>query len=275
MVELKEALRERGMATSWTKIELIKRLRDYNPKVWEEIAVKRRDAPRTTDLSGSEDARRPVEDDEVAEEAATGGEARALEERAGIAAFGAEERDHAMRMDLVLLRQEKELWEREQRLLQQELEMLRNSPATRSTSADGSVISVSGGVRNLKELLPEFDGTDNAFWRWRQQLQLLRRSYHLDDNSMRILISSRLKGRALSWFYSRAEYLLLSAEELLNEMEQMFDLRPGKLALRREFESRIWKGGESFGDYYYDKMILANRIPILANRIPISQRTRF
>jgi len=50
-------------------------------------------------------------------------------------------------------------------------------------------------------------------------------------------------------------------------MDQMFDLRPGKLALRREFESLIWKGGEPFCDYYHDKMILANRIPVAEDEI--------
>lgn len=127
--------------------------------------------------------------------------------------------------------------------------------------------AVSGGVRNLRELLPEFDGMDHTFWRWRQQLQLLRHSYQLDENSTRILIRSRLKERALSWFYSRAEYLTLSMEELLQEMERMFDMRPGKLALRREFESRVWRGNESFCDYYHDKMILANRISIAGDEI--------
>ncbi|KMQ84337.1 hypothetical protein RF55_17934 [Lasius niger] len=50
-------------------------------------------------------------------------------------------------------------------------------------------------------------------------------------------------------------------------MERMFDLRPGRLALRRVFESRIWGGGESFCDYYHDKMILANRVPIAEDEI--------
>lgn len=82
-----------------------------------------------------------------------------------------------------------------------------------------------------------------------------------------MLISARLKGRALSWFHSRAEYLTLNIKELLEKMEQMFDLRPGKLALRKEFESRVWEGGESFCEYFHDKMILANRIPIAEDEI--------
>lgn len=71
----------------------------------------------------------------------------------------------------------------------------------------------------------------------------------------------------LAWFYSRAEYLTMGVDELLTEMGQMFDQRPGKLTLRREFESRVWRGGESFCDYCRDKMILANRIPIAKDEI--------
>lgn len=155
----------------------------------------------------------------------------------------------------------------EQELLRRELEIVRGSPATRSAASESSAAVTSGGVRSIRELLPEFDGADNTFWRWKQQLQLLRRTYNLDENATQILVSSRLKGRALSWFYSKAEYLVLSIESLLEKMEQMCDLRLGKLTMRREFESQIWKSGESFCDYYHDKMILANRVPIADDEI--------
>lgn len=97
--------------------------------------------------------------------------------------------------------------------------------------------SGSGGIKGVGELLPEFDAIDNTFWRWRSQLELLRGTYRLDENATRILIDSRLRGRTLTWFYSRTEHLTLSIEELLEEMGQMFDLRPGKLILRKKFEA--------------------------------------
>lgn len=194
--------------------------------------------------------------------------------RSNIAASEAKEGGDMVRLELALLRRERELWERERRLLERELEILRCSSATTVTTIGSGGASIDGGVRGVKELLPEFDGTDNAFWKWRQQLQLIRHTYHLDENSTRILISSRLRGRALAWFHSRAEYLTLSVEELLQEMARMFDLRPGKLALRKEFESRVWKGGELFCNYYHDKMILANRIPIAEDEIVDYDRGR-
>jgi len=55
---------------------------------------------------------------------------------------------------------------------------------------------------------------------------------------------------------------MLSIEDLMGEMTRMFDLRPGKLSLRKEFEACVWKSDEPFCDYYHDKIILAKRVLI-------------
>jgi len=49
--------------------------------------------------------------------------------------------------------------ERERQLLRREREM------THSLSTTSSVASTIGSVRNIKDLLSEFDATDNTFWR--------------------------------------------------------------------------------------------------------------
>jgi len=74
----------------------------------------------------------------------------------------------------MLIYEEKELLERKQQLLRREREM------THTASMTSSMVSMAGGVRNLRDLLPEFDVIDNTFWR--HQLELLRKSYQLDDN---------------------------------------------------------------------------------------------
>lgn len=53
VVELKEALRERGLSTNGTKAKLIKRLNKNDPKVWKEL-VARRSALLATDSPDSE-----------------------------------------------------------------------------------------------------------------------------------------------------------------------------------------------------------------------------
>ncbi|KMQ88339.1 hypothetical protein RF55_12198 [Lasius niger] len=84
----------------------------------------------------------------------------------------------------------------------------------------------------------------------------------LQENMIKILIGSRLKGKAAEWFRSKPEHIEMSADDLLLAMEAMFNHRPNKLARKKEFEGRIWKRGESFGTYMHDKIILANRVPI-------------
>ncbi|XP_070517511.1 uncharacterized protein [Cardiocondyla obscurior] len=161
----------------------------------------------------------------------------------------------------------KELLEREREILRRKLEIARRTSTVVSMPVEVSTVSTVGGIRNVKELLPEFDGLDNTFWRWKQQLDLIRKTYHLDDGSTRILMSSRLKGRALSWLHSKTEHMTMTLTNLLQKMDKMFNLRPGKFSLRKEFETRTWKSNESFCDYYHEKMILANRVLVAEDEL--------
>lgn len=42
----------------------------------------------------------------------------------------------------------------------------------------------------------------------------------------------------------------------------MFDLHPARITLRRKFEARMWRGDEPFSNYYHEKVLLANRVPV-------------
>lgn len=75
-------------------------------------------------------------------------------------------------------------------------------------------------------------------------------------------MGTRLKGRALEWFYSKPEYIGMRSDDLLDELRGMFYHRPDKIALRRRFEERVWKKSETFHDYVHEKTIMANRIAI-------------
>lgn len=50
-------------------------------------------------------------------------------------------------------------------------------------------------------------------------------------------------------------------------MRIMFDHRPAKMELRKQFEKRVWRGDEAFNDYFYDKTILANKVPVDENEL--------
>lgn len=163
-----------------------------------------------------------------------------------------------LRRDNDLMRRETEILKREQELLKaaSEANVLANSTSTSNVNLS------TNGIQVIKELLPEFDPAKATFWKWKMQLDLLIENYKLNDNQTKILMSSRLKEQAKSWFDSKPEHLTMSSASLLADMKKMFDLRPGKVTLRQDFEARRWKIDETFPVYFHDKLILANQVPI-------------
>ena len=60
-------------------------------------------------------------------------------------------------------------------------------------------------------MLREFTGESHDFENWRQQVEVLRNTYQLDDNAVKILINLRLKGEALKWCQSKPSHFGMSA----------------------------------------------------------------
>jgi len=96
---------------------------------------------------------------------------------------------------------------REIELLRRENEMLRASPQQSNTSVSSQY---KVGIKSISELLSEYHGSGNDFPKWKAQVCLLRDAYELDDNLTKILISSKLKGKALRWLHSKNEHLQMS-----------------------------------------------------------------
>lgn len=108
----------------------------------------------------------------------------------------------------------------------------------------------------------EYKGSEEDFKRWNAQINLLRATYELDENASKILVESKLRGKALEWYHSRAEHLAMGVDELLNEMQSMFERPLGRLELRKKFEAREWQN-ELFSEYCHHKLILGNRVPVV------------
>lgn len=61
----------------------------------------------------------------------------------------------------------------------------------------------------------EFNGTENTFSIWEKEVKKLRVMYDLDDNSTKLLIGAKVKGKAASWLHSKAEYIEMGVDNLL------------------------------------------------------------
>lgn len=113
-----------------------------------------------------------------------------------------------------------------------------------------------------KEIIADFTGNGESFHHWVTQFYSVANTYNLNENLMKALISTKLKGRSLRWFYSRSDAMSLSVENLLAEMELLFEDRSSRLVLAKEFEARKWQPNETFQEYFNEKIILSNKISI-------------
>ena len=154
-------------------------------------------------------------------------------------------------------RRERELLLRELDLAKRENEFLRRTPRENEPEQRQSRPV---NIGTIKELLPDFQGNNVEFLKWKEQFVLLREVYQLDDNNARLLLGARLKGKALQWFQSKSEYVGMTADALLDELASIFDHRPSRMELRRKFEERVWRSNKNFSYYYHEKLILANSI---------------
>lgn len=222
VAELKQKLRELGLSCSGNKAELVTRLNETDPSgVWS-------------------------------------GELPENEGATGVTVN--EETLSAMEEQLNRHVRDKRVLEEELNVLRQEIESLRVQSWSTSRVTNVRAEAESRPVQQPKisisaiaELLATFDGTTGNFEAWERQLRMLKRTYKLDDEHAKIIIGMRLKGKALEWLHSKPEFVEISVEALLCELKTMFDHRPSRIVLRKKFEERVWKKGETFSDYVHQK----------------------
>ena len=240
ITELREKAREYGISAGGSKAEIISRLMEYDP-------------------TGEWTEGRNNEDD------ATGEGANGERE----AEFARREREFDF------MKRERELIRRELELARREIEILRIKGApTGDESQERGVrerrneaktepdVSPCMNLKMIAELVSEFDGTPENFDVWERQVKFMRTTYMLTDDVAKTLIGMKLRKKAFEWLHSKAEHLSLTFDELMDEIGRMYRPKRNRIELRKRFEARVWKKGESFREYAHDKIIIGNRVPI-------------
>lgn len=252
VANLKEIARQVGVSPSSAKVELVVRILSVGEDKWLSAYERLLSGDVERDLSTGVDA-----DVSGQQPGPSGGVT--LRSGAVVAApRGPVVSPEFMEREIEILRREKALLERELNLVRREASI---TPSIEDSNSD-RVIDSRVNIRVISDLLGKFRGDCDNFEILKKQVELLRATYRLDENSTKILISLRLKNKALSWFHSKPEYLQLDAAGLLLEMSRMFGNRSSKLTLRRDFERRKWRSGETFAEYYHEKVVLANRASV-------------
>lgn len=117
-------------------------------------------------------------------------------------------------------------------------------------------------IAAIADLLSNFSGQSSDYEIWEKQVKLLKATYKLEDDAARILVGMRLKGKALEWLHSKSEYIAMTFDRLLDELKAMFHRRQSKVAIRKKFEERMWRKNETCHEYFHEKIIMGNRVPI-------------
>lgn len=233
VAELEEMLRGKNLATSGTKGELLTRLLEAGvPESSLQLSsVTRTDAGEDASDSGTQE----------------------------MTSTSTESTRSRTPNELELLQREREVAEREIQQLRRELEQLRVAGAS---GASPSTQPRKMKWTDVREMIGDFDCSNSDIEAWEKQLRKLVQTHGLDDQTAKVMVCYKLKDKALKWYHSRSDCVDLSYDQLLNGLRSMFGERSYVLSLRHDFERRVWKTDESFGDYMHDKVVLGNRVPI-------------
>lgn len=213
VIQLKDKLRELGLSSVGNKAELINRLIEADPT-----------GERTETVS------------EMPEASATQGDQSESDVRVPI--MTSHERE------IEMCRREKEMAERELQLARRELELIREMQqlnlAERGQARRENAYNdhPRASIAAIADLLGSFDGSVGDYKIWEEQLKLLKTTYRLTDEYVKILIGMRLKGNAAQWLHSRPEHIGLPIDDLLDRLREMYDHRPSRILLRKRFEER-------------------------------------
>ncbi|KMQ90930.1 hypothetical protein RF55_9262 [Lasius niger] len=174
VANLKEIARRIGQTTSKTKIELVTRILSADEDVWQGAFERLTGSSLTQNLLSPDlDAHALVQRVRPSEEVASRSEEIV------------KDLDHLavppelMAREFEILRREKALLERELSLVRCEARM---SPSIESGASDRAIDS-GFNVRTISDMVSEFRGDCDNFDTWRRQIELLRTTYRLDENS--------------------------------------------------------------------------------------------
>lgn len=114
-------------------------------------------------------------------------------------------------------------------------------------------------ANDINGLIPTFSGNEDVK-SWFSRIKAVKETFGIVEEVLILVLTNKLEGSAKRWYDSRPEYVTLSLEGLEEELTAMFQCRETKKTLMKNFESRKWKKTEKFTDYYFDKVLLGNKL---------------
>lgn len=125
----------------------------------------------------------------------------------------------------------------------------------------GSALEIQRNFFRLEEiaaLLPYFEGrNEEDVGHFITILENTKRALALNCQTMKLLVTKQLKGNAKIWLHSRADFMLKTYEETLEDLRKTYGSVFNGFELRKRLEKIRWFGQEPFADYCRSKMLIA------------------
>ncbi|KAI4488259.1 hypothetical protein M0804_005107 [Polistes exclamans] len=114
--------------------------------------------------------------------------------------------------------------------LMREVEQLRRTPEQRPRVNDRHR---EVNLSIISDMIDVFDGSVGTFTVWERRVRYIQRMHQLRDTEIVMIISLKLRGKALRWFHSKPEFVIYGMEELLAAIEKMFSSRQSVITLKK------------------------------------------
>lgn len=118
------------------------------------------------------------------------------------------------------------------------------------------------GPEEISIMLPSFAGaSEEDVNHFVAVLENTKNALKVNEFIMKLVIIRNLKGKALSWLHSQADFMLKSYDEILKNLKEFFDRPVNTFEIRKRLENRTWSPKfETFSDYCQAKKVIAQHL---------------
>lgn len=109
--------------------------------------------------------------------------------------------------------------------------------------------------------IPQFSGENNDdVYGWIARVDEIKLAYEVNDKVIKVLATKQLTGKAKDWYDCTLGVVQMTWAQLKDDLMRLFGSYESRVSLTRKMEARRWKAGETFGNYFHEKLKLTTKL---------------
>lgn len=97
---------------------------------------------------------------------------------------------------------------------------------------------------------------------WINRVDEIKQAFDLSEKVVKVIATKQLRGKVRDWYSCTPGMVQKTWSELKIDMKRMFASYESHISLMKKMENRRWKAGETFSNYFYDKVKLTNKLSL-------------